>query len=677
MIPPGRAKSKERNIKYRLTNNIDRKEYHREYNQTYGYATKPKVQKLIVGIDGEGKTIARGTKYERHIYTLIAVSDESGNHQWYLEDPNGLDTVRIFEFLLSLPQHLQFFAYAFEYDLTKILEDLDNESLYRLYHPETRKNIHGNSKSVKWNGYALNKLSSKTLIKKGVRKVVINDIIKFYQAKFIGALTEWKAAPDDVITEIERMKNLRNVFVNESDESIRKYCLQECQYMATLARKLIEAHQSAGIPLTKFYGAGSSAESMMTVMGIKDIITKVREKPITMLGLQKAMTCAFFGGRFENSVIGTIQEDVHSWDISSAYPYQIYHLPCLLHGQWRYTKNINDIINCSTAVVHYRLHKPNRKCLWAPFPFRLADGSIVFPEHSAGGWVWRDEFLAGQDLFPNVEFVEAYYYNTSCTCHPFKKIAEYYAERCRIGKEGPGIVLKLGCNSCYGKLAQSLGGMGKFTNWIWAGMITSGCRAQLLRMLAKFNDINSVLMMATDSISSTEYVESITPSDTSTEHTGKPLGGWEHKLYKGGMFYARPGVYFPVTDDIKEANHKTVRARGIGREALLRYRNDIIKSFETGQTEIELATNERFWGIKSSVGKTMTEYTRNIRYGKWSKRPMIASFNPMPKREGIINGNQLQLRAFPELESVPYNKAIVSMEALELMESRLIEEEQP
>lgn len=650
----------------------------RTYHKKYIKENKPeKVPKIIVGIDGEGKTICKGTRFERHIYTLIAVSNETGDKQWFLEDINGLDTIRIFEFLLSLPQNLQFFAYAFEYDLTKILEDLDNESLYKLYHPEERKNRHGNSKVVKWGEYGLNKLSSKTVLKKGGRKVVINDIIKFYQARFTAALVEWKAAPKDIVDQIERMKNLRNVFVSEKDEDIRRYCLQECQYMACLARKLIEAHVSAGIPLTKFYGAGSSAESMMSVMGIKDIIKDVRRKSISNPELQLAITSAFFGGRFENSVIGTIPDNVHSWDISSAYPYQIYHLPCLIHGKWRYTNNINDIIDATTAVVRYRLHEPSKKKLWAPFPFRLADGSIVFPESSAGGWVWRDEFLAGKDLFPNVEFVEAYVYSSKCNCHPFKRIAEYYAERCRIGKEGPGIVIKLGCNSCYGKLAQSLGGMGKFTNWIWAGMITSGCRGQLLRMMAKFNDINSVLMMATDSISSLEYTESIVPNDTGTTHTGKPLGGWEYKLYEGGMFYARPGVYFPVSDDIEADKHKTVRARGIGREALLRYRKDIIKAFDDGHPEIQMDTNDRFWGIKSSIGKASGEYTRNWRYGKWSKRPMIASFNPMPKREGIVNGNQLQLRKFPDLMSVPYSKALLSAEAMEMMENRTIEEEQP
>ena len=665
-IPPGRIQAR-----IRAKRHI---ELHGPKKQSRNLVKKTRI---LVGIDGEGKTISKGTKYERHIYTLLCVCDEQELFKYYVENVNGLSTIEIFEFLLSLPKDLQYFAYAFEYDLTKILEDLDNETLYKLYHPETRKNKRGNSQNVEWRGYKLNKMSGKTIIKKGTRKVVINDIIKFYQGKFISALSEWKAAPKEVIDRIEGMKNLRNSFVNETDEDIINYCFEECKYMAVLVRKLVEAHQSAGIPLTKYYGAGSSAEAMLTVMGIKDTISEYRRKPVTETKLLEAIHTGFFGGRFENSVIGTIHEDVNSWDISSAYPYQIYRLPCLLHGTWEHTTRHSDIINASTAIVRYVLHKPTSHKLWAPFPFRLADGSIVFPESSGGGWVWKDEFLAGEHLFPNVEFKEAYIYRTECECQPFKKIAEYYSERCRIGKEGPGIVLKLGCNSCYGKLAQSLGGQGKFTNWIWAGMITSGCRAQLLQMMSLFNDINSVLMVATDSVSSTEYVQSPIPIETGTTHTGKPLGGWEHKLYKGGMFYARPGVYFPVIDDISEANYKTVRARGIGREALLRYRHHIIGAFERGDSEIQLDTNERFWGVKSSIGKTLSEFTRNTRYGKWSKRPMVASFNPLPKRECIINGNQLQLRSFPDLTSLPYEKALLSEDAEECIEGRIIEEEQP
>jgi hypothetical protein len=39
---------------------------------------------------------------------------------------------------------------------------------------------------------------------------------------------------------------------------------------------------------------------------------------------QRTHSSAFFGGRFENSVIGPIQKEIFSYDISSAYPYQLF-----------------------------------------------------------------------------------------------------------------------------------------------------------------------------------------------------------------------------------------------------------------------------------------------------------------------------------------------------------------
>src|SRR5690348_17906092 len=57
-----------------------------------------------------------------------------------------------------------------------------------------------------------------------------------------------------------------------------------------------------------------------------------------------------------------------------------------------------------------------------------------------------------------------------------------YTTLFRSGKDGAGIVLKLGTNSTYGKTAQSVGSA-PFRSWIWAGNITSGTRAQLLRAM--------------------------------------------------------------------------------------------------------------------------------------------------------------------------------------------------
>src|SRR5207247_70056 len=102
--------------------------------------------------------------------------------------------------------------------------------------------------------------------------------------------------------------------------------------------------------------------------------------------------------------------------------------------------------------------------------------------------------------------------------------------------------IKLGLNSIYGKLAQSQGVNPPFQSWVWAGNITSGCRAQLLEAF-NVKDRWQILMLATDGVWSSSPLSLPTPLDTGTSNSGKPLGGWESKTFPHGVFAVRPGIY--------------------------------------------------------------------------------------------------------------------------------------
>jgi hypothetical protein len=616
---------------------------------------------------------------------LLGASNESGNRQWYVDNPDGLTTEECLNFLLCLPQiNVMSFTYGFNYDLTMMLRDLDDESLYRLFRPELRQRSGRNAvkgpKPISWHGYKLNLQGTKFTIARGDRYRVIWDCVKFFQAKFVNALRDWKVGDKETLDKMERMKDKRADFDKESPEAVRKYCLEECQYMAQLARKLIEAHTAVGLKLKSFYGAGSSGSAMLEAMGIKDKIA------LTPKDMMRPVAAAFFGGRFENSVIGTIKQRVYNYDISSAYPYQLYFLPCLIHAKWKKTKSRKDIENARTALVKYGLGTSS-DISWGPFPFRETDGSICYPVESGGGWVWKDEFEAGERLFNNVQFKEAWVYYSKCSCHPFERIASYYAERCRIGKEGPGIVLKLGCNSCYGKLAQSIG-LGKFNSWIWAGMITSGCRAQMLDLMALHKDMSNLLMIATDGVYTREKLKSPSPKNTGTNATGKPLGGWEEKIVDKGVFVARPGIYFPLDPTDKEL--KDVRGRGVGKGVVLENWKVIVDSWDEHKLErtARIANVTRFCGAKSSISRQGKEgdywYTRadgreGPAYGQWITRPVDMGFHPMPKRSGINpDGQTLSLRRIDSrIQSTPYIKAIRNQEARMLQLAQLELTEQP
>ncbi len=632
-----------------------------------------------LGIDGEGQG------REDHRYVLLGVNDEHGTIPQYLESlPSGhLSTKECLDFILSLPTYrTKIFSYSFNYDLTKILTDLDNKSLYLLARPELRARPGPDAAKgpypVKWKGYRLNLQGTKFSVSKDGKRVVIWDIFKFYGSKFVSACVDWKVGSPEAIAHMSLMKDKRSEFDKESPDKVRAYCLEECQFIAELARKLVEAHESADLKLTSFYGAGSSGAAMLNAMGVRE---RICPPPIQM---HDAIASAFFGGRFENSVIGAVKEEVWNYDISSAYPYQCTFLPCLVHGHWSKTLRRVDIERATVALVRYSLGAVSGYTDWGPFPFRTADGSISFPIKSGGGWVWKDEYLQGEKLFPHVKFEEAWCYQCSCDCKPFSKIPEYYTLRLKIGKEGPGIVIKLGVNSVYGKLAQSVGNA-VFNSWIWAGLITSGCRAQILEMMGLHHDRSNLLMVATDGIYSRERLSTPPPRNTGTGHTGKPLGGWEEKRVEKGLFLARPGIYFPLNPTTKEL--KDIRGRGVGKGVVFENWEIIQKTWERdGLAGVAKVANvSRFCGLKTSIHKSSKGYTRANgknpapAYGQWINREVSLKFDPKPKRECVNpDGLTLKLMEFPsDLMSIPYKNAMLSKESLELRMAELEMSEQP
>lgn len=661
-----------------------RKRHHKTKYTGYNPNRKPQERyTTYLGIDGEGQ----GRKVHRYVF--LACTNETTATKWSVNNDLGLTTKQCLDFLLSIPTYChggksKIFAYAFQYDLTKMLTDVDNASLYKLFRPELRQRPPTESIKgpypIHWNGYTLNLQASKFTVKYGKKRAVVWDIFKFFQGKFVSAIRDWKVGNEALWTRMQAMKEQRADFDKLDKREVEDYCFEECACMAELARKLTEAHASAGLKLRSYFGAGSTATAMLNVMGIKD---QMKPVPANMMNVASR---AFFGGRFENSVIGTITGELYGYDISSAYPYEICFLPCLLHSEWRHTTRREDLDgpNVVQALIRYTLRKHRGSVPWGPFPFRTIEGSICFPIESGGGWVYREEYVQGERLFENVQFEEAWIMTSACDCKPFAMIPKYYIERIRIGKEGPGIVIKLGMNSNYGKLAQSIG-MAPFNHWLWAGMITSGTRAKLLEMLGLIQDRSSVLMMATDGIVSRERIVSPIPKNTNTWETKKPLGGWEEKLTNKGMFFARPGIYFPLSPTDKEIGQ--VRARGVGRSVVLKQWDGIISAYEK-MTRDELSHKtvpimevSRFCGAKSSISQSGKPgnyfYKRSDNYGQWITRTVDMSFDPMPKRKGIgdklfrQDARALTIRRIPlTLESAAYERAlpkeIVDLKILEI-----------
>jgi hypothetical protein len=214
-------------------------------------------------------------------------------------------------------------------------------------------------------------------------------------------------------------------------------------------------------------------------------------------------------------------------------------------------------------------------------------------------------------------------------------------------------------------------------------------------MLGQHKDAANLLAVATDGIYTRENLNTPIPSDTGTtkarnekgEYANKPLGGWEHKIVDKGVFFARPGIYFPMNPTEEEL--KAVRARGIGRAAMMQTWKMMVEAWKEDKELIRLETEKltRFMGAKNSISVRNSApgkltYHRSPTYGQWIPRPVIMSLNPLPKRDSDIHRVEdygiLRTRSLPRyLSSAPYKSAIVSPEAQALKELQQEASEQP
>lgn len=353
---------------------------------------------------------------------------------------------------------------------------------------------------------------------------------------------------------------------------------------------------------------------------------------------------------------------VWGYDISSAYPYQLYQLPCLKCGEWKHVegkaKVKQSLRSVTTALIRYRYTGRHRDA-WAPFPHRNAKGSICYP-YTSEGWIWLPEILAARALeWGRLEVLEAWVYSTPCTHRPFADVAKYYRRRVELGKDAAGIVLKLAINSCYGKLAQSKGPNPKYQCWIWAGLVTSGTRAQLLTAMGCASKPSDIIAVATDGIYSKKRLDLPKPIDTGTFDLPKPLGGWEEKEYPEGMLFVKPGIYTTL-------GKGDIRARGIGRRALEKAKNDLIKAWDRGEREFGVKV-DRFHGAKTCIN---AKFRRSPRYGQWTKFPIRIAFTCPNRTE------KMGLLA-TEGMSHPYMRSVLSPEKREALIHEAIEYEQP
>jgi hypothetical protein len=558
----------------------------------------PKAHRPFLFLDGEGGNRNDGS----HDYmVLCAWSVYTGSLILRNEDGSPLRTMQILDWLLALATRLKsegvphtFVGFGLNYDINMWLKQMPERVAERIYRPDLVSWVDdkGTPRYAPYGPYAFRQLGSEFSIiestfgmgartdKSKRRSVAVWDIWKFFQGSFVTALTQWKILSQDDLNRMERMKKKRSTFsADEIDQEIIDYCLSECEAGVSLMTKLDQTCLALGFELRRYDGAGSLAAAMLRAWGVDAYMAPV---PAVMT---RPVASAYFGGRFEIAAHGLVKDQVWQYDINSAYPHVIRSLPCLACAKWRRS---TEVQSDGIYEVEWKI---GAECRWGPLPHRNTRGEITYP-NAGRGWYWGSEILAAGRLYPGrFSIRQGWSLDRKCGHVPFAEVPSVYEERQRLGKAAAGIVLKLGLNSLYGKTAQSVG-RPKYANYIWAGMITAGCRAMILDAI-RVAGPDHVLMTATDSIL-TDCPVSL-PGDKT-----KRLGDWDDATSEGGILIIQPGI--TIAYDAEQT--PTYKSRGLGKAEFAGHADGAKEAWtKLGVFGSFHAKSHRFVGFKSALAR--------------------------------------------------------------------------
>ncbi len=527
----------------------------------------PPRERPFVGVDGEGG-------YVHDPWCTLADLRWCGCRQYYaaltvgdctLRNPNGqpLTPWQCLEFLTAQPKDCRYVGYFFDYDSTHILRGLPARATSGILHPERDLTPHDSLMTfvrdpVSGHLYGIRYIPRKLLsvvragdpvtdehghlqfhkpkkgrprvIRQNGRKIEIHDCAGYWQTSFLQALTTWEIGTSKERATIQQWKAQRNEFTLPLPDDVVAYNVLECRLLAKLMTRLDSVAEGLGIHQTAYFGAGALAEALLD----KHNVARYLGDPASRCDeLVHAINCAYFGGRFESAVVGIVPE-LHVWDIASAYPAAMASLPCLRDGSWVYHDRVRRLDALSPATMVYVCWDvmPAAERPFGPLPYRCDNGALLYPL-SGEGWYWVEELRAavGYSGCDGFTFGGAWEWQQTCDHQPFAWVPGLYEERQALGKNSTGMVLKYAMNSLYGKMAQTSGDGGRYTEFVWAGLITARTRARLLEVAGLAGE--DAVMFATDGVGMVRMPSALSILATYTHKA--PLGAWEYSPEYGGL----------------------------------------------------------------------------------------------------------------------------------------------
>ena len=586
------------------------------------YDRQKRYNQPFCGVDGEGGNIPDpdGLFGTVHAYLLLRAGE------WKLENPQGLDFRTCADFLCELPRDRIYVAYFFDYDVTKMIQSLPKDRAERIFDRAARHHQgFGDPLPVQYGGFDFDYLPHKEF---KIRRTgshhwtIISDVGQFFQTGFLATIEKWGIGTAEEREMIKRGKGMRADFTGLTDE-IRAYNALEILLLEQLMSAFRQMCIETGYVPKKWQGPGYLASAMLDAHKVP------RRKSIPILDNQDfrgLANDAYYGGRFETTATGPIQGPVYQYDINSAYPSILRQLPCLTHGSWRRIRDQPDTGELWFGQVYFN-HSSG--ALLYNLPIRTKEGNIYYPREGNGVY-WSTEIQSAEHAGTSINLATGWVYERQCDCRLFDFIDDYYKRRLELGKSTKGYVLKLAGNSIYGKLAQSIG-YAPFANAVWAGLITAGCRAQIIDAYRENKD--HIYMIATDGIFSGVSLKNLPVSNK--------LGEWEETEHGEGIFIVQPGIYYVSSEQVK--------TRGVERGRINQRREDFADAWKQF-----LASHGENYTVSIEVDNFITARQALARRkwdiaGTWEHTTRDISFDWSVKRE--------RSRAFSDgraIRTIPY-----------------------
>lgn len=496
----------------------------------------------FIAWDGEGYSTEDGD----HHYMLF------GNSEGEYIKGTDLGYVKCFELLLNAPagNHV---IYGGDYDVIMMTKDMPFKVLDRLL---KGKPVRHNGYRMEWFRRKYFKLSHKET----KRAIILYDVLTFFSTSFVKACREYLDLSEADLDRMHQMKLRRDTFTPD-DPAIIAYWQNELAWLVDLMERLRELLTEVGIRPTGWHGPGAVASSLLRSKGISSYIGQSQPDHIVDLAER-----AYYGGRFEQFKVGHVYGKVYEYDIRSAYPKAITHLPSLAHVEWQHEAVIDERTHSLNPYglycVSWKL--PKHPLEIGVLPWRTDKGNVFYPLRGHRSWYWGIEVLnlvmhytPGKHYRIHEAYIPTFHDKTK----PFAWVQEMYDARARMKAEGnpAQLALKLGMNSLYGKLAQSKGakkdeqGIWHKPRWhqiIWAGWITAYTRHEIYEMARR----NKMGLVAIETDAVFVHRRELVDIDI-----GTGLGQWE-RTELDDVLYVQSGVYYALRDGVWKLKSRGVEA---------------------------------------------------------------------------------------------------------------------